>query len=193
MRITVYGAASNKIDQSYIIQTEEFGREIVRHKHSLVFGGGARGLMGAVARGVHEEEGYVLGIAPTFFKEVDGELYDHCDEFIYTETMRERKALLEEYADAFVMVPGGIGTYEEFFEILTLKQLNQLDKPIAILNINGYYNTLKLMLEETMEKRFMSILNKDIYKVCSSFNEVFDYIENYQYNQTHDYRNIKES
>ena len=89
--------------------------------------------MGAVARGVREKDGKILGVIPSFFSEETIEvIYDKCDKLIETETMRQRKQIMDENADAFVVVPGGIGTLEEFFEILTLKQLLRHNKPIAL-------------------------------------------------------------
>ena len=124
MRICVYGAASPTIDPEYIRQTEIMGAEMAKRGHNLVFGGGANGLMGAAARGVRSQGGHIIGVIPKFFdKEKIEAVYTVCDEIHMPETMRERKQMMEDYADAFIMVPGGIGTYEEFFEILTLKQL----------------------------------------------------------------------
>ena len=114
MVICIYGASSDQIDPAYLRAGEELGLAMARRGHSLVFGGGGHGLMGAVARGMTQGGGSITGVAPRFFN-VDGSLYDGCTEFLYTDTMRERKALMEERADAFVMTPGGIGTYEEFF------------------------------------------------------------------------------
>ena len=101
--------------------------------------------MGAAVRGVREGRGNVTGIAPKFFDK-PGILYEQCSEFIFTDTMRQRKHIMEERSDAFIMVPGGIGTFEEFFEVLVLKQLNQLDKPIAIFNPGDYFAPLMQML-----------------------------------------------
>ena len=129
MKICVFGAASSLIDPAYIEKVEELGREMVKRGHSLVFGGGARGLMGAVARGVRAEGGYIFGVIPKFFEEEDVEvIFRQCDELIKPDTMRERKQLMEDNADAFIIVPGGIGTFEEFYEILTLKQLCRHNK-----------------------------------------------------------------
>ena len=146
MRICVYGAASDEIDRSYLEAGEELGRAMSRRSHSLIFGGGAKGMMGAVARGMSENNGYLKGIVPHFFN-VDGALYEKCNEMIKTQTMRERKKLMEESSDAFIVTPGGIGTFEEFFEILTLRSLDRHKKPIAILNTNGYYNDLLSFLK----------------------------------------------
>ena len=188
MKIAVYGAASNSIDSIYLESVEELGRKIALNGHSLVFGGGSTGLMGAAARGVHEMNGFILGIAPTFFKSVDGALYEHCNEIIYTDSMRERKFLLEEHADAFIITPGGVGTFEEFFEAFTLKQLGLHHKPMIIYNINGYYNTMKLMIEEAIEKKFMSESNKELVIFLDTIEEIFEYLNNYKIDSSKDYR-----
>ena len=117
MNICIYGASSAELEQIYYEKTEELGRMMSKRGHGLVFGGGTTGMMGAGARGVDAEGGYILGIAPRFFDK-PGVLYENCSEFIFTETMRERKKLLEERSDATIVTPGGIGTYEEFFEML---------------------------------------------------------------------------
>lgn len=178
MRICVYGAASNEIDKSYIEAGVAFGRELSSRGHSLVFGGGANGLMGAVARGVSENNGYIIGIAPEFFN-VDGALFSKCNELIKTQTMRERKALMEEKSDAFVVTPGGIGTFEEFFEILTLRSLDRHKKPIAILNTNGYYDDLLSFLKNGVEQNFLRESNLDLFFVNSNGEEILDFLESY--------------
>ena len=136
MVICVYGASSQTIHPEYLTGVEDFGRAMGKRGHALLFGGGDKGLMGAAARGVKAENGKIIGVAPRFFN-VDGVLYPHCDTFFYTDTMRERKQILEDQAEAFVAVPGGIGTFDELFEILTLKQLGRHSKPIALLNLRG--------------------------------------------------------
>ncbi len=178
MNICVYGASSNRIDPSYLAAGEELGALIAQGGHRLVFGGGANGMMGAAARGAYAHGGEILGISPSFFN-VDGILYDKCTEFIYTETMRERKALLEEKSHGFVMTAGGIGTFEEFFEILTLKQLGKHNKPIAVLNTNGYYDHMAQMLQAGVEGEFMQASCLDLYKVCQTPQEVMDYLLGY--------------
>ena len=134
-------------------------------------------MMGAVARGTHDGGGHITGIAPSFFN-VDGILYPLCDEIIYTDTMRRRKQKMEEMSDGFIVSPGGIGTFEEFFEILTLKQLGRLSKPIAILNTDGYYDSLLEMLRHTAETNFMSEKNFALFFVSDDIDKVIDYIEN---------------
>ena len=179
MNICLYGASSKELDKKYISAAEELGRIIAERGHSLVYGGGAHGMMGAAARGVKSAGGTVIGVAPRFFN-VDGVLYDECDEFIYTETMRERKQIMEERSDAFVAVPGGIGTFEEFFEILTLKQLGRHDKPIALYNTFGYYDCLENMLKKAVRDKFMTEGCSMLYRACASAEEILDYFENYK-------------
>ena len=185
MRICVYGAASPTIDNQYKVITETLGREMAKRGHSLVFGGGGNGLMGAVAKGVRAENGNIIGVIPKFFDNEDIEaICNFCDELIEPETMRERKQIMEDKADAFIVVPGGIGTYEEFFEILTLKQLCRHKKPIAVYNINGYYDSLFTVMNEAIDKNFIKKNCLDLFKLTDNSEEIFDYIENDKLNYT---------
>jgi uncharacterized protein (TIGR00730 family) len=178
MNICVYGASSNDIPAGYIAAVEELGREMARRGHGLVFGGGAQGLMGAAVRGVTELGGHSIGVAPSFFQ-VDGVLFDGCTEFVYTETMRQRKQIMEDRSDAFLMTPGGIGTFEEFFEILTLKQLGRHNKPIAILNLDGYYDAIEQMLHTAVEQGFMKAACLQLYGSFANPADALDYLEHY--------------
>lgn len=178
MRICVYGAASPTIDAEYIEKVEQMGHELASRGHSLVFGGGGNGLMGAAARGVHSGGGAIVGVIPKFFEDEGVEaICDFCTELIFTDTMRERKQIMEDHSDAFIVVPGGIGTFEEFFEILTLKQLCRHNKPIAIFNVRGYYNELNAAMEKAIEKGFIRRNCSELYKLTDSLSEMFDYIE----------------
>ncbi len=178
MQICVYGAASPSIDDSFIAQGEALGRAMVNGGHALVFGGGALGLMGAVARGVREKGGHIVGVVPRFFENDAAEtLYTDCDEYIQTDTMRERKRIMEERADAFIITPGGIGTFEEFLEILTLRQLCRHEKPIAVFNVNGYYDTLIAFLNEAVEKGFLRASCMDLFIVTDEPQELLTYLE----------------
>lgn len=178
MKICVYGASSEIIDRAFIEDGEKLGREMAKRGIGLVFGAGANGLMGAAARGVKDGGGEIVGVVPRFFN-VDGILFDGCDELIRTDTMRERKQIMEDRADAFIMTPGGIGTYEEFFEILTLKQLGRHNKAIAVLNTNGFYDDILRFLENAAEKKFMKEECLKLYRVFTDVGEMLDYIENY--------------
>ena len=178
MRICLYGAASFSIDNEYIEKVEELGFQMTKRGHSLVFGGGVNGLMGAAARGVKKGNGYILGVIPSFFDEekIEG-VYPDCDELIETKTMRERKQIMEDNADAFIVTPGGVGTFEEFFEILTSKQLCRHNKPIVLYNANDYYSELAVMMKAAVEKKFVRENCLNLYKVTDSLEELFNYLE----------------
>ncbi len=179
MNICVYGASSNLIDKSFIDAIENMGCDMAQRGHTLVFGAGAEGVMGASARGVKAGGGKVIGIAPGFFN-VDGMIFEECDELVRPETMRERKKMLEERADAFIMAPGGIGTFDEFFEILTLKQLSRHTKAIAIYNVNGYFDDLLKMMEKAISTNFVKEECKDLYRIFDNSDEMLDYLEEYK-------------
>lgn len=178
MNICVYGASSKSIDAQFTDAGHALGYLLAQHGYGLVFGGGDNGMMGAVARGTHDGGGRIIGIAPRFFN-VDGVLYPHCDELIYTETMRERKQKMEDLSGAFIVSPGGIGTFEEFFEILTLKQLGRTKKPLVILNTAGYYDDMLNMMHRTVESNFMSAQTFDLIAVVNTPEQAIDYIEHY--------------
>lgn len=142
----VYGGASKKIENKYIKEIEKLGKIIAENGFSLVFGAGASGCMGAAARGVRDSDGYVMGISPHFISKFEP-IFD-CDNTVMVDTMAERKTLMEKHADIFFIAPGGIGTMDEFFQILTLKYLNRLCAPIVILNIDGFYNSLIALVDD---------------------------------------------
>ena len=178
MKICVYGAASSTIDKEYIKKVEQMGGEMVARGHSLVFGGGGNGLMGAAARGVRAAGGHILGVIPKFFDDEKVEaVFEFCDELIEPDTMRERKQIMEDNADAFIVTPGGVGTFEEFFEILTSKQLCRHNKPIVLYNVNDYYSELAVMMKAAVEKKFVRENCLNLYKVTDSLEELFNYLE----------------
>ena len=180
MRICIFGASGTELDDIYIKETEALGRTLAARGHSLIFGGGKNGLMGAAARGFTAGGGRIVGVAPTFFKEA-GVLYELCDEFVYPATMRDRKQYLEDNADAFIVTPGGIGTYEEFFEVLTLKQLARMSKPIAVFNINGYYDSLCALIGENVRTGFIRAQTTELFRMCATVEEAADCVENDDY------------
>ena len=178
MNICIFGSASNRIDPSYIEAVESLGEKLAKQGHALIYGAGSGGLMGASARGFYRGKGKINGIAPEFFTEtkVDGELFEHCDEMIYTDTMRIRKQKMEHDADIFVVVPGGLGTFDEVFEILTLRQLRQLNKEIYFYNINGYYDEMFAFLETSKAKGFISQNFEDLFTVFNDEKALLDAI-----------------
>ena len=178
MKICVYGAASDKINDKYKEAGKLLGEKLAKRGHGLVFGAGDNGVMGSVARGVYEQGGELIGVSPRFFN-VDGILFGHCTELIYTETMRERKAIMEDKSDVFIICAGGIGTFEEFFEVLTLKQLHRHSKQIIVYNVDGYYDSMLAMMQNAVDEKFMSDDCNRLYTVASTEKQVFEQINNY--------------
>ena len=178
MNICIFGASGRELEESYYAAAELLGSLIAQQGHTLVFGGGREGLMGAAARGAHKYGGGIIGIVPKFFDE-PGIIYEHCTELVFTETMRGRKQLMEERSEACVVLPGGIGTFEEFFEMLTLKQLGRSDRAIVVLNTNNYYGPMQHMLEDTARQRFMSRGCLELYGLADTPDKALDYIARY--------------
>ncbi len=173
MKICVYGASGNDLDQAYFDAAYSLGQLLAAGGHTLVFGGGAGGLMGACARGAAAGGGEIIGIAPRFFDE-PGILFPHCTRFLYTETMAERKSAMAEESESFIALPGGIGTFEEFFETLTLKQLGRHQKPMALLNTLDYYAPLQAMLEQAVAGGFLGRRCFALYALCATPEEALE-------------------
>ncbi len=176
MNITLYGAASDRIDRIYIDRVEELGRAMARRGHTMVYGAGSTGLMGAAARGMTAEGGKIVGVTPHFMHKLEP-VYDKCTELVQTETMAERKTVMEERADAFVIVPGGIGTFDEFFQILTLKVLGRHKKPIILYNVNGFWDNMIAVIGADLFKGFISTTAADCFCICETPESVFKAIE----------------
>lgn len=176
--ICVYSSSSNSIDKSYFDIAAELGREIAAKKNILLFGGGMLGLMGATASAVHEHGGRVVGVIPKALNQ-KGVVFETCDELIVTLDMRERKSIMDVRSDAFVALPGGYGTLEELLEIITLKQLKYHNRPIVILNCNGYYDFLLKQFDQIIGQSFAKAESTMLYHVTSNVTDALDYIDNY--------------
>ena len=188
MNICVYGSLSEEISEDYKRKSEDFGEILAKKGYGLIFGAGKFGLMGAVSRGALRGNCKdVIGVVPEFFKEEDV-LADYCTELVFTDTMRNRKRYMEDHSGAFVMLPGGIGTYDEFFEIITLKQLGRHKKPIIIYNMNGFFNPMLKMLENAIKQDFMTNHVLNLFTLCNCAEEVFCEIENYSPNMYNKYQ-----
>ena len=175
MNICLYGSGSRKTDKIYTDEAYNLGCKIAQNNHTLVFGGGDTGMMGACAKGVHDSNGKSIGIAPEWIDNFEP-LCRECSEFIYVDSMDERKQKFLENSDAFIISPGGIGTLDEFFEIITLRKLKQHDKEIIVFNINNFYDTMIKMIEEMDEKGFL-YKQEELFKVATTIDEIFDYLK----------------
>ena len=153
--VCVYCGSRAGVDAAYAEAARATGQWIGAHGGQLVYGGGRNGLMGIVAQATQEAGGRVVGIIPKAL--VDKEQANHhCDELHVVDTMHERKALMAERSDVFIALPGGIGTFEELFEVWTWRQLGYHDKPIGILNVAGYYDALLVFLQESVRSGFIN-------------------------------------
>lgn len=175
MKICVYGASGDELRQEYFDAAYSLGALMAKNGHELVYGGGQTGLMGAVCRGAHDNSGVIIGVAPKFFDE-PGVLCPYCTEFIFTETMHERKKIMEDSSDAFIVLPGGIGTFEEFFETLTLKQLGRHAKPMAMLNTLGYYDSLNAAILTAVDGGFVSRNCLALYALCDTAEDALHHV-----------------
>lgn len=167
MHICVYCASSNHVPEIYVAAARALGEGMAGRGWTLVYGGGSVGLMGALAEAVHGAGGTVIGIIPQAL--LDREVgYLRADDLIVTTTLRERKRLMEEHADAFVALPGGFGTLEELLEIMTLRQLAYHDKPIVIVNIGGYFGAMLEQFERIFAEHFAHDRYRELYRVVDT-------------------------
>jgi uncharacterized protein (TIGR00730 family) len=175
--ICVYCSSSDRLDDKYYGEAARFGRQLVAHGWGLVYGGGNRGVMGVLGRAVKEADGYVVGIIPEFMK--SRELaYAGADELITVGTMRERKQLMEERAEGFVTLPGGIGTLEEFVEVMTHRYLNLVHKPMILVNQDGFYDDLLRFFERMTREGFKSPNLHDLFTVAGTCDDVWRHLQN---------------
>ena len=162
--LCVFCGSSTRVDPSFLGLARDLGAAIARRGHVLVWGGGSVGLMGALGRSAQEQGGRVVGIIPAFMADTEV-AYRQADELVVTADMRQRKTLMEQRSDAFIVLPGGIGTLEEMFEILTLRLLRQHSKPLVILNHAGFYDGLLAFLDHLYATRFNREQSRQHYAV----------------------------
>ncbi len=153
--LCVYCGSRPGIDPLYADSARAVGRWIGEHGGQLVYGGGHNGLMGLMADAALASGAQVVGVIPKALVEKEW-AHTGCTELHVVENMHERKRLMAERADAFLALPGGIGTFEEFFEVWTWRQLGYHDKPIGLLNMNGYYDGLLAFLSQTVQQGFVN-------------------------------------
>jgi len=176
--ITVFCGSSLGSDIEYKHEARLLGQTLAEQNCTVVYGGAKIGLMGALADGTLEANGKVIGIIPTFLRKKEV-VHEGLTELIEVETMHERKHQMSELADGFIALPGGFGTLEELFEILTWAQLYRHQKPIGILNTDGYYNELLRFIDKMIDKKFLRPVNLELMIVCSSVSELLSKMNDY--------------
>jgi len=172
--ICVFCGASTKSDPDFYIFAKKVGDLILEKNCNLVYGGAKWGMMGELADRVLENGGHVTGIIPKFIQEFEGEVTQSKMELIVLETMHERKKMMVERSDAFLIMPGGYGTLDEFFEILTWKQLGLHQKPIVIFNPKAYWDYLILLLDQIVTQNFAPAESLRLYKVVTREEDIFE-------------------
>ena len=180
-RVCVFASSSNFLDDKYYEDVSELGCLLGRENFDVVYGGSNLGLMWTVAKSAKHEGAKVFGVMPEkLFNILKEESTNICDELFITDTMRSRKAKLDEISDAVVAVPGGFGTLEELSEMIVQKQLGYNSKPIVIFNSNKFYDKLIEFFEQMIKEHYASENNRDLYFVANTAKEVVDYIKNYK-------------
>jgi len=170
--LCVYCGSSTKLEARYYAAAEAVGKSMVANGWGLVYGGGNVGMMGSLAQAVKESGGRVVGVIPTFMREREL-AYESADELIAVDSMRDRKRIMEERAQAFLALPGGIGTLEELAEIMTLRYINRVDKPVVVYNQDGYYDDLLRFFERMTRERFKSEGLHALFSVAGRLEEVW--------------------
>ena len=173
--VAIYCASSTKIKECYYQVARELGRGLAQRGVTQVNGAGNMGLMRAASDGGLEGGGKVVGVIPSFMVEQNWH-YSELSEIIETSDMQSRKHTINNMTDAAIVLPGGCGTLDELFEIITLKQLGVYLKPIIILNVEGYYDLLLQHLERSMEENFMRDEHRDIWRVATTAEEAIDLV-----------------
>ena len=176
--VCVYASSSDRVDKRYREAAASLGSAIAARKWALVYGGAKIGLMGEVARAVTAGEGTVVGVIPRHIAD-HGLAFESADEIVVTETLRDRKAEMEARSDAFIALPGGFGTHEELLEIITLKQLHRHEKPVCMLDIDGFYQPLVALFEHLYAARFARAEYRSLYAVCPGVDDALGYLESY--------------
>lgn len=177
-RITVFCGSSSGIEEIYTSQATLLGQTLAKRNIELVYGGANVGLMGAVADGVLNHGGKAIGVLPNFLRSKEI-AHKQLTELILVDTMHERKTKMNDLCDGVIALPGGFGTLDELFEMLTWGQLGLHKKPIAILNIDGYYDALLVFIETMVEKGLLKEVNQQMLLVSDTVDGLLDKMENY--------------
>ncbi len=178
-KITVYCGSKMGNSEIYREGVAKLGNEMAKRDFSLIYGAGHVGLMGVIADVMLDQGKEVIGIIPQ--KLVDREVaHQGCTDLVIVETMRDRKWLMAERGDAFIAMPGGIGTLEELFEVMTLNQLHYIEKPLALYNVGGYYDPLLKFLDHATEEGFLYGSLEQSLIVSDNPVEILDKIEAFQ-------------
>lgn len=170
--IGVFCSSYDSIDDVYKNVASELGQQLAEHHISMIYGGGVQGLMGRVANSVMTHGGRVIGFMPHHLKEFEDPNWA-ITEMHMVDTMHTRKRLMFEHSDAFIVLPGGFGTLDETFELITWRQLQLHEKPIIFLNVNDYWTPLQELTQNIFDQHFAKPEHKDYFKFVNTIPEAF--------------------
>ena len=176
--VCVFAGSSFGNREIYRQSAQLLAKEIVTNGYNIVFGGGSNGLMGVLADSAIEHDGYIIGVITEQLNDIEVG-HPGLNEMVIVDTMHERKKLMAEKSDAIICLPGGVGTWEEFFESLTWNQLGLQSKPIILLNIENYYSTLKDFVEHAVHEGFLPRSTSNELIFANSIDEAMDLVDNF--------------
>lgn len=176
--VCVYCGSRKPFDNDISETAILLGERIAQNNWGIVYGGGKVGMMGLVADAALQKNGIVTGVIPTHLKKLEVE-HTGISKLHETQDMHTRKALMESLSHAFVVLPGGFGTLDEFFEILTWRQLGIHDKEIILVNINGYFDGLEQFVQNALSEDFLKTESTSLFKIANSVDETVEMLENY--------------
>ena len=173
-KVCVFCGSKNGNDKNYLKIAFEVGRKLSEKKYTIIYGGGKIGLMGALAEGVNSTKGNLFSIIPKYFQDKDV-ILKNSNKIIFTKDFYERKKMMIKHADIFLVLPGGFGTLDELFEVISLNQLNIIKKKVVLLNTNNFWNSLKVLIKDLKKNGFLYTKENIIFK--SSVAKTIEFIE----------------
>lgn len=177
--LLVYCGANHGTNPIYREVAAELGKIMAERQIKLIYGGGSVGLMGTIADSVLANGGYVVGIIPNFLDRLEVG-HKSLSETYKVETMHERKAMMEQMCDGIITLPGGYGSMDELFEILAWAQLGLHDKPVGLLNVNGFYDFLLQHIDKMVEEGFLKPQNRDLLLISDNIKDLLQKMENFK-------------
>lgn len=177
--ICIFCGSSLGISKEYEEMASVVSRELSKNNINLVYGGGSMGLMGVFAQQMHSNGSKIIGVSPKRFEKKNSDT-PYIDEHIIVNSMHDRKAVMYKKADAFIVFPGGVGTLEEFSEIFTWSQIGLNSKPIALFNMNSFFNSLLEFFQHQINEKFMDEKKMDNLFISDSIEEIIKYFNSYQ-------------
>lgn len=171
--VAVYLGKSGRVDDTYKKLAYDTGAFVAKQGWRLVYGGSKTGTMGLVADGALAQGGKVFGVITDFLQDIEQD-HEGLDELVVAPSMHERKKMMLDAADAFIILPGGVGTLDEFFEIITWRQIGIHDKPIVIVNHNGFWDTLIALIQHLADTHYILPQHLSLFKVVKTLDEIPD-------------------